>query len=225
MTKKPSPKKPQLKDTKPIVFIGSSTEGKTVAQHLHSGLGDFCSPRLWDRLDSFTLSASTWDNLVRHALEVQFAVMLFTPDDRLYSRKKVDLVARDNVILELGLFMGALGTKRVFVLHPERKPPKLPSDLVGLTTARYDETESSIQNALMTPILQIKDAISRELEHDNRTPKLSNVLGRIAMKLVDQYPESITLDDLDDLLETKGIRGDLHNQLSTELKRRQRSIQ
>jgi predicted nucleotide-binding protein len=43
---------------------------------------------------------------------------------------------RDNVVFEAGLFGGALGIRRTFILHAHGS--KLPSDLLGLTSVRYD---------------------------------------------------------------------------------------
>jgi hypothetical protein len=42
---------------------------------------------------------------------------------------------RDNVVFEAGLFGGALGMRRTFILHA--KDAKLPTDLLGLTVVRY----------------------------------------------------------------------------------------
>ena len=43
---------------------------------------------------------------------------------------------RDNVVFEAGLFGGALGMRRTFILHA--RGAKLPTDLLGLTSIRYD---------------------------------------------------------------------------------------
>ncbi len=42
---------------------------------------------------------------------------------------------RDNVVFEAGLFGGALGMRRTFILHA--KGAKLPTDLLGMTAVRY----------------------------------------------------------------------------------------
>jgi hypothetical protein len=54
------------------------------------------------------------------------------------SRQTEGFGPRDNVLFELGLFMGRLGRSRTFVLHQASSALKLPSDLAGVVTAGYD---------------------------------------------------------------------------------------
>ncbi|TFZ45586.1 hypothetical protein E5C33_08890 [Stenotrophomonas maltophilia] len=64
---------------------------------------------------------------------VDFAVVLFTPDDVGYPANSVEQSrprARQNVVLELGFFMGALGRHRVCVLYSGEI--ELPSDYGGV---------------------------------------------------------------------------------------------
>ena len=52
--------------------------------------------------------------------EVKYACVLLTPDDEGFRRDHVDekrYRARQNVVLELGMFLAALGRKRVAILH------------------------------------------------------------------------------------------------------------
>ena len=73
----------------------------------------------------------------RHA-DVGFAVVLLTPDDVGGSAPGSDLRprARQNVILELGYFIGKLGRPRVCALYVAGV--ELPSDLHGLVWVPYD---------------------------------------------------------------------------------------
>jgi predicted nucleotide-binding protein len=68
----------------------------------------------------------------KHA-DVDFAVVIFTPDDVGYSAGNPEQSsprARQNVVLELGFFIGALGRNHVCVLHTG--DIELPSDYSGV---------------------------------------------------------------------------------------------
>ena len=56
-------------------------------------------------------------------------------------RRPAQASPRDNVVFEAGLFGGALGIRRTFILHANGS--KLPSDLLGLTSVRYDPAASA----------------------------------------------------------------------------------
>ena len=73
--------------------------------------------------------------------DVAFAVVLLTPDDFGGSnskRKTSNKRARQNVILELGYFIGRLGRERVCALHVEGV--ELPSDIKGVLYIAYDSS-------------------------------------------------------------------------------------
>ena len=75
--------------------------------------------------------------------KVGFAVVLLTPDDVGYPRDKSDQAApraRQNVIFELGYFMGKLGRERVAALHKEGV--ELPSDIHGVVYVPMDNSEA-----------------------------------------------------------------------------------
>ena len=57
----------------------------------------------------------------------------------------------DNVIFELGLFMGRLGRKRAILMEPREEKLKLPSDFAGVTTVPYRYEPGASAAALMGP--------------------------------------------------------------------------
>ncbi len=69
---------------------------------------------------------------------------------------------RDNLVFELGLFIGGLGAHRVFLLHP-RDHVDLPSDLQGITpiTYRTDREDKDTQNAVNPAATEIRNAVKR----------------------------------------------------------------
>jgi hypothetical protein len=122
---------------KPSVFIGSSTEGLEVARAVRIQLMDDAEITLWNE-GIFELSLSFLESLVNALDRFDFAILVLTPDDLLVSRDNSLLAPRDNLILELGLFMGRLGRQRTFVLCADDPHLRLPSDLQGISVARYN---------------------------------------------------------------------------------------
>ena len=77
----------------------------------------------------------TLETLVKAKRQYDFAILVLTPDD-LANKKGAQLfLPRDNVVFELGLFMGALGKDRTFILLKKKEQIGLRSDLAGITTA------------------------------------------------------------------------------------------
>jgi hypothetical protein len=74
-----------------------------------------------------------------HGSAASFAVVLLTPDDEGRSLKADELLprARQNVVLELGFFIGKLGRDRVLVLN--KGPVEQPSDMAGIMYINYPD--------------------------------------------------------------------------------------
>src|SRR6476660_6235230 len=123
---------------KPRIFLGSSGKQAKLVQSLTRGLADIAEVEPWTAV--FNPGVSTLDRLVELTHEVDFAAFVFAQDD--WTSTPSDETAsgqaspRDNVVFEAGLFGGALGMRRTFILHA--RGAKLPSDLLGLTCVRYD---------------------------------------------------------------------------------------
>lgn len=78
--------------------------------------------------------------------DVGFAVVLLSPDDKCFVENEGEVEekrrARQNVILELGFFLGKLGRNRVMALHKETNDFEMPSDYDGVLYTPYDENGS-----------------------------------------------------------------------------------
>jgi hypothetical protein len=120
---------------RPRLFIGSSAEAKEIAEALRENLADDADIVVWT--EAFPPGKSFLDALTNQVENSDFAVLLMTPDDITESRGRERVSPRDNVILELGLFIGKIGTERCYCVHPEPEELKFPSDLLGITTVRY----------------------------------------------------------------------------------------
>ena len=120
---------------RPTVFIGSSTKGLPIARKLSGLLARAARCRVWDR-GVFGIGMGTLEALVKATREHDFAILVLTADD-LSNKKGLHLfLPRDNVVFELGLFMGALGKDRTFIVLKKQKGQiSLPSDLDGITRA------------------------------------------------------------------------------------------
>lgn len=118
------------------VFLGSSTEGRRVAEYLQLGLDTVADCTLWSQ-GVFGLSRGNLENLVEASTQYDYAILVLTADDLVTQRDLVRNGPRDNVLFEFGLFMGALGRERTFAVYCENDPPLLPSDLAGVSFATF----------------------------------------------------------------------------------------
>lgn len=125
--------------TKPSVFIGSSSEGLEIARALEFQLKDVGEITIWNE-GIFGLGFGTLESLVNALDRFDFAVLILTPDDFIVSRDISSNTPRDNVMFELGLFMGRLGRSRTFIVFDVSSKLKIPSDLAGVTAATFDGT-------------------------------------------------------------------------------------
>src|SRR6266513_2528317 len=125
---------------KPRIFLGSSGKQAKLLQAIMRGLEDIAEVEPWTT--TFNPGRSTLDRLVELSQEVDFAAFVFAQDDwtTTDASQAGQASPRDNVVFEAGLFGGALGIRRTFILHANGS--KLPSDLLGLTSVRYDPATS-----------------------------------------------------------------------------------
>jgi predicted nucleotide-binding protein with TIR-like domain len=121
---------------KPRIFLGSSGAQAKLLEAIAQGLEDVAAVEPWTT--TFNPGRSTLDRLVELSHEVDFAAFVFAQDDWTMTDASQSGQAspRDNVVFEAGLFGGALGIRRTFILHANDS--KLPTDLLGLTSVRYD---------------------------------------------------------------------------------------
>lgn len=118
------------------VFIGSSAEGLLVAKNLQAELesAEHIEVDRWDT-GTFEPGGITLESLVEKARAVDFAILVATGEDTVASRGQVQSAVRDNIVFELGLFIGTIGRERVYLLSVG--DVKLPSDLSGVTRLVY----------------------------------------------------------------------------------------
>lgn len=124
------------------VFIGSSSEELGTAKIVKAILDkDFdvviWNENLWDK-SVFKLNNNFLGDLLKAPLKFDFGVLIGTPDDKVVVRGKTHLQARDNILFELGLFIGRLGLQKSCFLVDENV--KKVSDLEGIFLSRFNSS-------------------------------------------------------------------------------------
>lgn len=139
------------KNPRPVLFIGSSTESLPIARAVRSNFDhDDFVVNLWtDRV--FSPSRFPITELEKQIQEADFAMLVLGRDDEVISRNQKSDAPRDNVIFELGLFMGALSHERTFMIIPRGCDIKIPTDLLGLIPLDYRLEDSNDFVSLLGP--------------------------------------------------------------------------
>jgi CRP/FNR family cyclic AMP-dependent transcriptional regulator len=121
------------------VFVASSSEGLIAAQALGAALSSNCLDiKLWTD-GIFVAGLTNIEALEAELQRADFAVLLLSPDDKITSRGAMSTAPRDNLILELGLFAGALGRRRAIMVYPRGVDLKVPTDLLGVNPIKYED--------------------------------------------------------------------------------------
>ena len=142
-------------------FIGSSRESLPIVEALVAGWKS--SPfivRPWTG-DVFTPSQFPIDDLARQLVACDFAALVLGPDDQVLSRGVTSSAPRDNVLFELGLFMGAIERARTLFIIPRDADVKIPTDILGLNPLRYVSRTGSLAGNLAPVCSDIAALIHR----------------------------------------------------------------
>ena len=119
------------------VFIGSSQESISIAYAIQESLEQLAEVTVWDQ-GIFEPSTYALDNLSRALGKFDFGVFVFSGEDIVKIRDVEYLAVRDNVLFELGLFIGHFGKEKTFIVMPlEVKDFRLPTDLLGLGLIKF----------------------------------------------------------------------------------------
>src|SRR5450759_3288749 len=179
---------------KPKVFIGSSIENSNIADSIHQNIEKDSDVESWKN-DFFELSKPTIDSFEKIG-KFDFGIFIFSPDDIGIIRNKKKQIVRDNVVFELGLFIGRLGKERTFIVAPEGlKNLHLPSDLLGITIATFDpkRLEENPSAALVSACNKIKFSMKKlgskkmELPVKRELPVLSETINSINKKELELF--------------------------------------
>lgn len=147
---------------KPKIFIGSSVEGLEIAYAVQQNLSYNVEVTVWSQ-GVFELSMTSIESLISILEQSDFAIFIFSPDDIIKIREIEHITVRDNVIFELGLFIGKLGRERTFIILPDKIDFHIPTDLLGITTGKFETNrlDGNFQAATGPVCHQIRTQINK----------------------------------------------------------------
>lgn len=147
-------------DRKRKIFIGSSVEGLNVARKIKSSLKYDAHVDTWaDGL--FDRPGSTYIEVLEDIIDkYEYGVFVFTPDDSVFSRGKIQSIPRDNVIFEYGMFLGKHTRNKAFFIIPRGVDIKLMTDVLGIISLEYDPTNANLDSAVGDACDRIREIIT-----------------------------------------------------------------
>jgi hypothetical protein len=171
---------------KPRIFLGSSGKQAKLLQAITRGLEDVTDVEPWTT--TFNPGRSTLDRLVELSQEVDFAAFVFAQDDwtTTDASQSGQASPRDNVVFEAGLFGGALGIRRTFIIHANGS--KLPTDLLGLTSVRYDPATSPAE------VRAINQKLRKAIEAEGRRSPVEGLWWELSLTTrTEAEPSAVSL--------------------------------
>jgi hypothetical protein len=200
---------------KPALFVGSSSESLDVAYAVQKNLEDVAEVVVWTQ-GIFELTKSYLESLLEALEDTEFGLFIFGPDDVIRIRGMEMPAARDNVVFELGLFIGRLGRNRSFILMPRESADfHLPTDLLGISTATFQPPSRSdrLQAALGPACHDIRVAIRKHAALRNPAIPMTEDMGLMLSVLIPEPEQKHLLNIASG--KTKGYtgRGSLRSEL------------
>jgi Predicted nucleotide-binding protein containing TIR-like domain len=176
---------------KPRIFLGSSGKQEKLLKALTRGLESVADVEPWTT--SFNPGTSTLQRLIDLTGEVDFAAFVFAQDDWTTDSAPASDPAehgqgspRDNVVFEAGLFGSALGMRRTFILHANGA--KLPSDLLGLTSVRYDQATTAAE------MRSINEKLRNAIESEGRLSRIEGAWWQFSLtERTSEEPSAVSL--------------------------------
>ncbi|MCX6580885.1 MAG: nucleotide-binding protein [Candidatus Aminicenantes bacterium] len=200
---------------KPKVFIGSSSDDiakKTayiVKHYLESGKK--IDVVVWDKV--FKTTETYIEGLSRTLKEYDFSILLITQENDEQS------TIRQNVLFELGLFMGGLGRHKTIMLYSDNPKPQLPTDLGGIHTQTFSLV-GNLEDNLKNPCNEIRDYILDPFDDEIRVFEVWKKSCHFIYEALKKAPPDATIriiqtwfPDLEDFIE------ELENLLTKKNKR------
>ncbi|MBP2294918.1 TIR domain-containing protein [Azospirillum rugosum] len=180
---------------KPKIFIASSVENLDIAYAAQEALEHDVEATVWSQ-GVFTPSRTAMASLIDVLDDSDFGLFIFSPDDIVNFRDCSLNAVRDNVVFELGLFIGRLGSDRCFMVVPRGvEDLHFPTDLLGLTPATYDpdRQDGNMVASLGPACNRIRKAIARIGLLKTQTLQAMNAISEPAFAPISDQNDCILL--------------------------------
>jgi prolyl-tRNA editing enzyme YbaK/EbsC (Cys-tRNA(Pro) deacylase) len=128
------------------VFVASSLEAKAEDKFVRGVLEENSVDVITWR-DIFHVGEFSLDSLLNISQEIHGAIIISTPDDKVWYRGSELFAPRDNILFEMGLFIKALGAKQValvFCKDEKGLTPKIPTDISGLNVIFFEREKKAM---------------------------------------------------------------------------------
>lgn len=134
------------------VFVASSSESLKLAKKIASALNDLkLNVLCWWDPEAFPAGNYTMESLIQASRICEACVLVFGADDEIWFRPadnpgmNLQPIARDNVLLEYGLFAGSVGVSKAIIVA--ESGVKLPSDISGVSVIFREKRETQVRTA------------------------------------------------------------------------------
>jgi hypothetical protein len=177
---------------KPRIFLGSSGKQAKLLQSLTRGLDEVAHVEPWTT--SFNPGTTTLGRLARADARSRLRGVRLRQDDWTTNSPAASSEAtapgqaspRDNVVFEAGLFGGVLG--HAPNLHPARQRRQAPTDLLGLTSVRYDGSTAA---AVMKVVCQ---KLRTAIENEGRVSRIEGIWWQFSLtQRSEKEPSAVSL--------------------------------
>jgi hypothetical protein len=181
------------------IFIGSSRERSNLVASIEVWIEQQGhEPVPWYQPGLFGIGEHTFKTLIQISRTVQAAVFVFSPDDQIWYRGESLKQPRDNVLIEYGLFAGALGPEKTAICRDG--DPRHAVDLAGLAYIDLSEhsrargkLELSIWAGRLASSSPVDPALLRQLA---KTAELERELASLNMRLDFEVEKSKGLETI-----------------------------
>lgn len=144
------------------IFIGSSKEGLKIAEKVQKCINNKCSEWLeceaWNGGFVFEINKGTLECLIKASRKYDYGIFIASKDDISIKRLRLHHTTRDNVLFEMGLFLGSLGLNRAFLITHDKV--HMPSDFNGVTQIRYNDKKNieKLATEVIEELIKTKDS-------------------------------------------------------------------